>query len=153
MGETTLRTVLAPAAALIALSACGGGGGVTPSPVATTPPVATSGPVTFSETPGLVCCPSAFTISVQSNGVATKTITGSPAVTMQLTPALTSQVFSDVQKAWPLNALQSVPIVPDSGALTIEWSGQTSPDILGATAGIESALNTDFSNVNAAFGQ
>jgi hypothetical protein len=93
MGETTIRKFFLAAASVIVLSACGGSGGTV-----TTPPVVTSGPVTFSSAPGLVCCPSPFTISVQPNGAATKTVSGSPPVTVQLTPAVTSQIFSDVQK-------------------------------------------------------
>lgn len=135
-------------AAIVALSGCGGGG----AGLVTRPPIETSGSVTFSYWPGLVCCPSPYTISVQPDGAATKNTSGSPPATVQLTAALTQQIFSDVQQAWPLNSLAGNLGPADSGALTITWAGQTSPNIVGASSGIEAALNSDSRNLNLAFG-
>jgi hypothetical protein len=142
---------LAAALTALTLSACGGGaGGANPL----TPQVGhASGAVTFHYTPGFVCCPAPqYTIVVQSGGSATKSVGGVATATVQLPPALTTQIFSDVQAAWPLNNLPAHPGIPDTGALSVSADGQTSPDIRGGTSGIEAALNTDAANLNLAFG-
>jgi len=141
---------LAAALTVLTLSACGGGSGSVSS---LAPQVAqASDPVTFHYTPGFVCCPSPYTIVVQSGGSATKNVGGVPTATLQLTPALTTQIFSDVQAARPLNDLPANPGIPDTGALSVSSDGQTSPDIRGGTTGIEAALNTDANNLSLAFG-
>ena len=144
---TTGRLTPYITAAAFMLTACGGG-----SAVVSPPPTGNSGPVTFSDTPGNVCCLSAFTISVQPDGAATMNTNGSPPVTKQLTSALTQQIFSDVRQAWPLSSLTAYPPVPDSGGITVAWAGQTSPNIVAAPGGIEAFLNSDSSNLNRAFG-
>lgn len=128
------------------LAACGGG-----SSGVSVPPVATSGPVTFHYTPGFVADQTPSSISVNQSGLATKTINGATVATMQISAALTAQIFSDVQKAWPLNALPAAQPVPDAGGLSVTWGGQTSPDIRDAPNGIEAALNTDANNLARAF--
>lgn len=135
-------------AANVALSGCGGAGaGLVPRP-----PIQTSGAVSFSYAPGFVCCPSPYTISVQPDGMATKNTSGSPPATVQLPAELSQQIFSDVQQAWPLSSLPASPETPDSGGLTVAWAGQTSPNIVGASSGIEASLNSDSRNLNLAFG-
>jgi hypothetical protein len=108
--------------------------------------------VTFDYTPGLVPCCGPYSISVQPGGSATKMVNGAPLATVQLTAALTTQIFSDVQRAWPLSKLTPNGGIPDTGALTVSWSGEVSPNIVDASSGIESALDTDARNVSAAFG-
>jgi hypothetical protein len=144
------RLQLAAALTALTLSACGGSSG------SVNPPVQrfgqASGAVAFNYTPGFVCCPSPYTIVVQSGGSATKNAGGVATATLQLTPALTAQIFSDIQAAWPLNDLPENAGVPDTGALSVSWDGQTSPDIIGASSGIEAALNTDAQNLAQLFG-
>lgn len=137
-------------AATFALAACGGGGSGGSSLVPR-PPIQTSGAVTFSYAPGFVCCPSPYTISVQPDGTATKTTSGFPPVTVQLTAALSQQIFNDVQQAWPLSSLPANVPVPDAGGLTVAWAAETSPNIVGASSGIEASLNSDAHNLNLAF--
>ena len=126
-------------------NACGGGSGII------APPVSTSGAVTFSMAPGNVCCAAPYTITVQPQGTATKSAGGVPIATVPLTPALNAQIFSDVRAAWPLNKLPVIPVTPDSGTITVSWDGETTPNILTASTGIEGALITDFSDLNLAF--
>jgi hypothetical protein len=116
------------------------------------PPIATSGPVTFNYTPGNVCCPSPFSISVQPSGLATKDVNGVAVASVQLAPNLRMQIFSDIQRAWPLDRLPSSPSVPDGGALSVTWDGQTSPDIGSASSGIGAALDADARSLALAFG-
>jgi hypothetical protein len=70
---------------------------------------------------------------------------------VQLSAALTAQIFSDVQKAWPLNKLPPGPQIPDTGGLSVSWDGQTTPNIVDASSGIEAALNTDADQLASAF--
>jgi hypothetical protein len=146
MGAQRLLQISACAAAL-ALAACGGGGGGGIS----VPPVQTSGPVTFNYTPGFVAGEKPSSISVDQSGLATQTVNGATVSTMQIGAALTAQIFSDVQKAWPLNQLPASQPVPDAGGLSVTWGGQTSPDIRDAPNGIEAALNTDANALARAF--
>gem|GEM_PF-4023786 len=126
------------------LSGCGG---------ASAPSFPTA-PVTFNWSPGL-CAPGpgcqAFTITVATTGAATKTISGSTSTTVQLSAALATQVLSDVRSAQPLSALPPPPVVPDAGSATVSAGGQTSPNLVSASSGIDATLVADFKAFNAAF--
>ena len=143
-------SLLMPVAATLALVACGGGaGGV--SVAADRQTQGASGPATFNYTPGFVCCPSPSAITVQPDGAATKSVGGKTVATAQLSSTLTAKIFSDLSEAWPLNALPVISVIPDTGGLTISWGGETTPNIVNASSGIEGALNSDATDVAHAF--